>query len=228
MTLQTSDASINRSVRSQPLGATWTPTAIWLAGAILAVWAVVAYGVGVTGLAATDNPGLLRPIVLTAAVPVALFALAYVAIDRFRHFVLAQDIRWLTMLQAWRVIGFGFILLYAHQVLPGWFAWPAAVGDVLIGLTAPLMVARLERDPAFATSRRFLLFNIAGLLDFAVAVVMAGLTAGAIARLISDGVTSAPMEVWPLSLFPSLIVPVFIMLHVTVLLKVRALAASRA
>ncbi|MFB3150322.1 MAG: hypothetical protein ACE10M_07110, partial [Alphaproteobacteria bacterium] len=66
-------------------------------------------------------------------------------------------------------------------------------------------------------------FHLLGLLDFAVAILMAGLSAGAFPDLIPNGVTSAPMDVWPLNVFPSFLVPAFIILHLTVLLKVRDL-----
>ena len=46
---------------------------------------------------------------------------------------------------------------------------------------------------------------------------------GGFPSLIADGVTSAPMDVWPLNLFPSFFVPIFIILHLSVLLKVRHL-----
>ena len=129
----------------------------------------------------------------------------------------------LTTLQLWRVIGFAFLALYAFDTLPGLFALPAGLGDVGIGLAATLIVTRLGRDPGYARSSGFVRFHLLGLLDFAVAAVTSGLAAGAFPALIPDGVTSAPMDVWPFSLFPSFIVPVFVVLHLTVLLKVRDL-----
>ncbi len=108
-------------------------------------------------------------------------------------------------------------------MLPGVFAWPAGLGDVAIGLAAAFVIARLGRDPAWATSAGLVRIHLLGLLDFAVAIATAGLTAGGFPSLIADGVTSAPLDVWPLNLFPSFIVPIFIILHLSVLLKVRHL-----
>ena len=93
----------------------------------------------------------------------------------------------------------------------------------IVGLAAPIVVLHLRRDPNCATSSGLVRFQYLGLLDFAVAIVTAGLSAGAFASLTPGGVTSAPMNVWPLNLFPSFIVPIFIILHLTVLLKVREL-----
>ena len=65
---------------------------------------------------------LLPPIAVTTFVPVTVFLMAYGLSARFREIVLSVDIRTLTMVQLWRVIGFGFLTLYAFGVLPGLFA----------------------------------------------------------------------------------------------------------
>jgi hypothetical protein len=174
-------------------------------------------------LAANEQLALFAPIALTATIPVAAFLAIYALSDRFRSFVLSQDIRRLTMLQHWRVIGFVFLPLYFFGVLPGLFAWPAGLGDVAIGLTAAAMVARIDRDPGVLTSRALVRFQLFGLLDFVVAIVTAGLTTGVFPNLVAAGPTSAPMDLWPLNLFPSLMVPIFIIMHLTVLLKIRHL-----
>ena len=204
----------------------WNASARLLTAALVTALAGLAYLVGSTGLVTAPATQVFRPVALTAIVPVAVFLLAYGLSARFRGFVLAQNIRTLTSLQHWRVVGFAFLLLYAHDVLPGLFAWPAGAGDVLVGLTAPIVVARLARDPAFARSRRFAAYHVLGLLDFAVAVGAASLASGAFPNLLSGPITSAPMEVWPLILFPGFIVPIFIILHLSVFLKLRALGRA--
>ena len=208
-------------------------TKVWTIGKLVAlfmllvIWFAVAAVIGDQALLTNANGSLLPPIAITAVVPVAVFLGLYASSSRFRGFVLAQDIETLTMLQLWRVIGFGFLMLYAYGVLPGLFALPAGIGDVAIGLAAPFVVLHLRRDPDYATSSGLVRFQYLGLLDFAVAIITAGLSAGAFASLAPDGITSAPMDVWPLSLFPSFIVPIFIILHLTVLLKLRELRQTQ-
>jgi len=201
----------------------WSKSTKIVTATLIAALAAAAFYIGSTGLAAVDASYQFRPIGITVIVPVALFFTAYGLSSRLRTFILAQDLRLLTMLQHWRVLGFTFLMLYAHDTLPALFAWPAGFGDILIGFTAPIIVWRLVRDPNFATSRRFITFHILGLLDFAAAFVTATLSSGAYPTVFSGAVTSAPMEVWPLNLFPSFGVPLFIIAHVVVLLKVRAL-----
>ena len=127
----------------------------------------------------------------------------------------------------WRVLGFAFLMLYAHDVLPGLFAFPAGVGDVLVGLAAPVLVARLANDPTFAESRQFATYHALGLLDFIVAVSATSLASGAFPSLVAGPVTSGPMEVWPLNLFPSFIVPILAIAHLAVFLKLAALRRTK-
>jgi len=194
----------------------------------LSVQFVFAYALGTGHWLTNDGQSIIPPIAYTAFAPVALFVGGYLFSTRFRDFVLAQDIRTITMMQHWRVIGLGLLLLYAHNVLPGFFAWPAGVGDVAVGLTTILVIARMDRDASYVTTPSFMWFHYAGLADFAVAVVTAGLAARAFPGLIPEGVTTAPVDVWPLNVFPSFLVPAFIILHLTVLLKVRELRRSAA
>ncbi len=188
---------------------------------LLLVQFTAAYFIGAGHWLTNDGHYLVAPIAGTAALPVVLFLAAYARSMRFRGFVLSQDIRTLTMMQHWRVVGFAFLPLSAFSVLPGLFAWPAGLGDVAIGLAAVLVVARLDRDSNYVKTSGFLWFHFLGLSDFAVAIVTAGLSAGAFPELISNGATSAPLDVWPMNIFPSFFVPAFIILHLTVLLKVR-------
>ncbi len=201
----------------------WTPRAKTLAAVILTAWAGLAAFVGTTGIAASAPGAVFQPIALTAALPVLLFVAAYLASPRFKAFVLDQDIARLTSFQHWRVVGFSFLLLYAAGQLPGIFAFPAGVGDVLVGLFAPLIMARLAADPSFVRSRRFVAYHGLGLVDFAVAVTAASLASGSFPAIHAGPLTSAPMELWPLNLFPSFIVPLFIILHLSVFLKLVAL-----
>ena len=189
--------------------------------AILAIQFAIAYAIGTGELLANSQLAIMPPIALTVLIPVALFLLAYALSARFCEFVLAQNIRTLTTLQLWRVIGFTFLALYSFSVLPGLFAWPAGLGDVSVGLVAAWMVVNLDKDPNYAYSSGFMRFQFFGMLDFVAALATAALSSGAFPSLISNGLTSSALDVWPLNLFPSFIVPGFIILHLVVLLKIR-------
>lgn len=191
--------------------------------ALLAIQFVAAYAIGTSGLLENSQFIMIPPIALTVLIPVALFFTTYAVSERFRNFVLAQDIRTLTRLQHWRVVGFAFLALYAFDQLPALFALPAGLGDVAIGLSAAFIVSNMDRDPDYIFSNGFRRFHLLGLLDFVVALGTAALSSGAFPTLISNGLTSSALDVWPLNLFPSFIVPCFIILQISALLKVRHL-----
>jgi len=199
----------------------WTTGHKLTLAVVLTIQFVFTYIIGTEKLLTNTQLSMFPPIALTVFIPVALFVLACILSRPFKKFVLAQDFRILTALQLWRIIGFAFLPLYFYGVLPGLFAYPAGLGDMAIGLSALYMVAKLNRDPAYAGSKGFLRFQYLGLLDFIVALATAGLASGAFPALASNGLTSAAMDVWPLNIFPSFIVPAFIILHLIVLLKIR-------
>jgi hypothetical protein len=199
----------------------WTSKAIAMTAGLLAVQFAAAYIIGSGHLLTNGDRLPFPPIAITALIPVVGFLAAYNLIPSVRAFVLTQDIRSLTMLQLWRVVGFVFLPLYAFGVLPGLFAWPAGVGDVAVGLLAFLVVSRIERDPDFATSPALVGFHLLGLTDFVVAIATSALAVGAFPALIPGGLTSAALDVWPLNIFPSFIVPAFMIAQLAVLFKIR-------
>ena len=126
-------------------------------------------------------------------------------------------------IQAWRAGGLGFLALHAHGVLPGLFAWPAGLGDIAIGVTAPWVALALIRQPAFAASRQFVVWNLLGILDLVVALSTGALSSGFVAGLVGE-VTTAPMAQFPLVLIPAYLIPLFVMLHLAALFQAQRLS----
>jgi hypothetical protein len=193
-------------------------------GLVLAAWlgAIVALG-SRDGLVVP--PGIPPyPIALGFGVPLILFVAAYWMSDAFRSLLMAADVGFVSAIQAWRFAGFGFIALWTYGVLPGGFAWPAGLGDMAIGLTAPWVALAIARRPSFAAGRSFVIWNLLGILDLVVAV-----SDGALHQILATGapaeVTTAPMSQMPLVLVPAFLVPLFMMLHLTGLLQARRLRA---
>ena len=195
---------------------------------VLAVWFVAVFVLGGAGAFAFARPAASPPIpILIGAVgPVIVFLAAYSASAAFRAFVLSADLRLVTTIQAWRAGGLAFLALYAHGVLPGGFAWPAGLGDIAIGVTAPWVAQALIRRPGFAGSRVFTVWNLLGILDLVVAISVGGLIS-VLASGSAGEVTTAPMERLPLVLIPAYLVPIFVILHLTALFQSRRQATSR-
>jgi len=204
----------------------WSNGQKWVLGVVLAAWFAFASFIGIGEILANTHSSIFPPVAITVVIPVTLFLAFYAISSRFRRFILSQDIKFLTMMQLWRVIGFTFLPLYAYGVLPGLFGWVAGVGDVAVGLFAILVVSRLYQNPDYVMSKSFRWFHYFGMLDFIGALATAALSSGAVPALVFNGVTSGPLDVWPLNLFPSFIVPCFIIMHLCVLLQVRHLAQN--
>lgn len=161
-------------------------------------------------------------LLLGLVIPLSLFVLGYRTIRPLREFILSADLRLIVGIQAWRWAGFGFLALYTYHILPGILAWPAGLGDMAIGVTAPLMLSALLRQPGFAASKRFVVWNFSGILDLAVAVSMGALVP-LLAPNLYGAVSTSPMAQLPLVLIPTYLVPTFLMLHFTALLQARRL-----
>ncbi|MGH7233778.1 MAG: hypothetical protein ACREJU_20815, partial [Nitrospiraceae bacterium] len=86
-----------------------------------------------------------------------------------RRVARSADLGVLTLLHLWRLVGTDFLLEYSRGRLPGGFAFPAGIGDLIIGLTAIPMALALLRDPERARPW-FILWNVFGLVDLVVAV----------------------------------------------------------
>ena len=193
--------------------------------AALVIWlgAVVVLGAAGVFAGAPGMPPL--PIFAGAVVPLVLFGAAWRTSKAFREFLLAIDVRVIVAVQAWRYAGFGFFALYASHVLPGLFAWPAALGDMAIGITAPFWIARLTQNPDAIASRGFRLWNGLGILDFVIAFSTATVSS---MLLVTDTLPSmAPVARLPLLLIPAFMVPLFAMLHVLALMQSRQARALR-
>jgi hypothetical protein len=129
----------------------------------------------------------------------------------------------LTATQVFRVVGGVFLALLATGHLPAVFALPAGLGDVAIGLAAPVIARRLRRGDRRGAAA----FHLLGIADLAVAVATGFLAAPGPYGLLAGPVSTAPMTVLPLVLVPTVLVPLSIAVHVAVLRDLRAARRGR-
>ena len=196
-----------------------------IVGAVLLFWLTLVSILGANDVFARAPGALPLPILAGLITPILVFLLAFRMMGPLRDFVMSVDLSVMAGIQAWRFGGLGFFALYSYGVLPGLFAWPAGLGDMAIGLTAPLVILALRRKPAFAAGRLFQVWNLLGILDLIVAVGL-GATSPVLGIGISAEITTFPMGVFPLVLVPAFLVPLFIMLHLASLLQARHMSAT--
>ncbi len=119
---------------------------------VLVAWFALVFVLGASG-AFVRPPGTPPiPMGIGATAPIIIFLAAFRMSRTFRDFVMTADLRLCTGIQAWRFAGLAFIALYAQGTLPGLFAWPAGLGDIAIGLTAPWVTLALIRRESFRFS----------------------------------------------------------------------------
>ena len=196
-----------------------------IVGAALLLWLVLVSILGAKDAFVRAPGALPLPILAGLLTPILVFLLAFWTMGPFRDLVLSLDLPAMAGIQAWRFGGLGFIALYAYGVLPGLFAWPAGLGDMTIGLTAPLVILALRRQPSFAAGRLFQVWNLLGILDLIVAVGL-GATSAVLGIGISSEITTFPMGVLPLVLIPTFLVPLFLILHLASLLQARQMVVA--
>jgi hypothetical protein len=201
-------------------------TAVLGASVVLVGWFFVALWLGRTGVyraGPDDLPtiqfGILLPIL-------AGVALAWVS-PAVARLIDAVPGPWLVMVQLYRVLGFTFLVLYAAGRLPGFFAWPAGLGDMLVGGLAPAVALAYSRDPKGRTST-VILWNALGILDMTVAVVTGFLTSPSRIQPFAFDPQNELITAFPLVLIPTFIVPLSILLHLASLTQLEPLRHARA
>lgn len=125
---------------------------------------------------------------------------------------------WLIGVQLYRALGAIFLILYAAGKLPGLFAWPAGLGDVLVGVLAPVVAVAYARAPHKNADLVFA-WNLFGLADLVVAVTSGFLTSPSAFQLFAFDLPNELISQFPLVLVPVFLVPVSVLLHLASLAK---------
>jgi hypothetical protein len=184
------------------------------------VWFVVMTGLGAAG--AFVVPAGAPPVTLglAAGLPpvVALGLLA--GSHRFRAWAQGLDLRLLTVLQSWRAGGLAFLALVAVGALPPAFALPAGLGDVLVGLTAPVVAALRARGTLGASA--YVGWTAFGVVDLVAAVTLGVLYSDSAVGLLTRDVDTTIMAGLPMSIVPTFFVPFLLVVHILSLVVVRA------
>jgi len=132
----------------------------------------------------------------------------------------AMPASWLIALQLYRVFGGVFLVGWARNVIPGVFALPAGIGDVITGLLAVPVAISVAADAPEAR-RAAVAWNVFGLFDFAVAVSIGLMIAPGPLQLIVPSVPNTTAGVYPNVMIPAFAVPSSILLHALSLRQLR-------
>ena len=195
------------------------------AGALSVVfigWEVVAQYLGAanTYLATIENPPAVPTILFGLLIPLAVAAIGLWQSDSIARLVSAIPLHWLVAAQVYRVGGGIFLMLWAEGRLPWQFALPAGIGDVTTGIVAVVVAAQLAQNTMGARKATYA-WCLFGIADLVVAITMGAMTSPGQAHLLAFEAPNLLMTAYPLVMVPTFAVPLALMLHGLVLLRLR-------
>ena len=188
-----------------------------ISAVILIGWLAAAIALGAMGIYdvnASEVPTIQYGILL----PILIGTLMIWRSEAANRIIDAVPQEWIVGVQLYRALGVIFLILYATGKLPSLFAWPAGIGDIAIGLLAPVVGLAYARAPRKAAGL-VAAWNVLGILDLMVAVATAFMTAPSLLQPIEVQPTSELMTVLPMVLIPTYLVPLSIVLHLASLVK---------
>lgn len=193
--------------------------AFWKVAVLLGAWfaaALVPSWLGLYRTAAFGTPTIQYGLLIPIIAGLALFQRS----ATLRRVIEAVPQRWIVSVQFYRAEGLIFLVLYAAGRLPGVFAWPAGVGDVLVGLLAPVVGARYARGSRNAAGW-LRAWNLLGIADLVVAVATGFLSSPSRLQMFAFGAPNELISAFPLVMIPVFLVPLSILLHLASLRKLQ-------
>lgn len=190
--------------------------------AAAAGWLVIVVAVAAVGGLA---PGQLGPVPANLLPFLSLLGLLFGAWSfwpAFRKALLSIPLAVLVGLNAGRVGGVFFLLLHADGRLSAPFAPAAGYGDIITGAVAIPIAAMLALG-IHVRSAWLRAWNAFGAADLAVAVTLGALSApNTPFRLFTEGPGTQAMTNVPWVLVPAMLVPVFLLLHFVIAVRLSA------
>lgn len=180
------------------------------------LWILMTSITGTLGLYEYPRNGSHLSIIITVLIPTLFFTLLFILFPTVRNWTGNINLAILTLPHAWRTVGFTFLTLWFHGILPAGFAAPAGLGDFAIAIAAPFVAIALwlHLKGAIVTAATF---HLLGIIDFFFAL-LTGITGyGALAEQMD---MTDPMTAFPLVIIPTAFVPLLLVSHVMALTKI--------
>jgi hypothetical protein len=191
-------------------------TKLVLAG-LLGLWIGLAAAASGTGWLAISRPfPLIGPFVFAPLIAAA--GLAIVS-PRARRAVLALPLRLMVGLNIGRVFAVLFILLAVEGRLSGPFPYFAGLGDIITGLFA-IGIIGLAREPGRHLAAIHA-WNAFGMADLVLAIALGVTSAAGSPLQIFSAPGSQAMQHLPWSFVPTVLVPIWMILHAIVFTRLR-------
>jgi hypothetical protein len=185
------------------------------------LWVGLSAAAAAAGWLSVARPFPVIGLFVVAPLVAAAIAAAFPA---GRHAMLNLPMPLLIGLNVPRILGFMFLLLAAEGRLAGPFPHSAAWGDIITGIVAvPLLLAGANGRQAGLIAA----WNIFGMADLVVAIALGVMSGqGSPLQVFHDVPGSAAMLTLPWSFVPTVLVPLWLILHGIVWAQLRRLSPS--
>lgn len=168
------------------------------------------------------NPLVAPNIFIGFIILFALFQKVY-SFSRLQPVWDALSITWAAAVQTQRVFGIYFFNLYSLGLLPAAFAFPSGAGDVLIGITAPIVAYCYAMKKPY--SRKLaIVWNILGIADLVMAVSLGVLGFPRPLQVLPVTPSTEIFALFPMAFIPLFAIPLALLLHYV---SLRTLMKSR-
>jgi len=191
----------------------------WNISTLLLTWFLAALVLSWSGFY-QGTPSRIPTIPFGLLIPIAAGVVLFWRWPLLRRMIESVPQSWIVSFQVYRVEGLIFLTLYAGGWLPGEFAWPAGVGDVIVGLLAPVVGVAYMRGARGSTGLLWA-WNLLGIADLVVAVTTGFLTSPSPLQLLALDRPTELIAAFPLAMIPVFLVPLSLLLHLASLQKLR-------
>ena len=202
------------------------PAARAYAYGIAAAWVVLMIGIAASGGFA---PGAIGPVpgpVLGFGALVIGGLAAWFWWPAFRDTLLALPLSALIGINVFRIGGVFFLILFAQGRLSAPFAQSAGWGDIITGLVA-IPLAVMTAAATLPSRRLIAAWNAFGALDLFTAILLGALSSpGTPFHVFTEGPGTAVMATLPWVIIPTVLVPLWLLVHLTVAWRLRSLTAE--
>ena len=177
---------------------------------ILVSWFGLVHIFGRMGIFALNH--LVAPYILIGFIVLFGILQKVYASQRIQKIADAIPMHWLIGIQFYRIVGVGFLILYQQGILPALFAFSAGFGDIIVGVSAPIVALLYYLKKPYA-NKLAIVWNIVGILDLIVALSVGFLGFPRPVQFVPLQPTTEPLSLFPLVVIPLFAVPLALLLH---------------
>jgi len=203
-------------------------TRAWFAVAVpLIAWFAAATALGRAGAFLPRPTGPVPAIPFAIVIPLTVGLVLLLRSRIHAAVAVAMPLSWLIGIQVYRVFGATFVAHWGAGNLPGVFALPAGLGDMLVGALA-IPVALYAQARGRGWQAMAIAWNLLGIADLLNAVTLGFLSAPGRFQLLALDHPNLLVGTYPVVMIPAFVVPLSLILHGLSLAQLRHAARREA